>query len=171
MVRRPRLLRRFVAIVRADPSGVGAGFVALLLSSGGDLVAGLTLGAITGTLESLPGLLVLVPAAIGMRGNIFGGLGSIRGSYLGKIQITAKQPPESLTLAINGNGATGFLKATAQIRLAAKGDQTELSGEGEGTLGGIIAAVGSRLLEAAAKKMTTDFFTRLGAEITSRRAS
>ena len=76
MVRRPRLLRRFVAIVRADPSGVGAGFVALLLSSGGDLVAGLTLGAITGTLESLPGLLVLVPAAIGMRGNIFGGLGS-----------------------------------------------------------------------------------------------
>jgi mgtE-like transporter len=69
MVRRPRLLRRFVAIVRADPSGVGAGFAALLLSSGGDLLAGLTLGAITG-------MLVLVPAAIGMRGNIFGGLGS-----------------------------------------------------------------------------------------------
>src|SRR5216683_1554420 len=80
MVRRPRLLRRFVAIVRADPSGVGAGFVALLLSSGGDLVAGLTLGAITGTLESLPGLLVLVPAAIGMRGNVFGALGSRLGT-------------------------------------------------------------------------------------------
>src|SRR5919201_552837 len=76
MVRRPRLLRRFVAVVRSDPSGVGAGFAALLLSSGGDLLAGLTLGAITGTLEPLPGLLVLVPAAIGMRGNIFGGLGS-----------------------------------------------------------------------------------------------
>jgi mgtE-like transporter len=76
MVRPPRLLRRFVAIVRSDPSGVGAGFVALLLSSGGDLLAGLTLGAITDTLESLPGLLVLVPAAIGMRGNIFGALGS-----------------------------------------------------------------------------------------------
>ena len=58
MVRRPRLLRRFVAIVRSDPKGVGAGFAALLLSSGGDLVAGLTLGAITGTLETLPGLLV-----------------------------------------------------------------------------------------------------------------
>jgi mgtE-like transporter len=76
MVRRPRLLRRFRAVVRSDPAGVGAGFVALLLSSGGDLLAGLTLGAITGTLEALPGLLVLVPAAIGMRGNIFGGLGS-----------------------------------------------------------------------------------------------
>src|SRR5213596_3910643 len=80
MVRRPRLLRRFVAIVRADPSGVGAGFVALLISSGGDLIAGLTLGSITGTLESLPGLLVLVPAAIGMRGNVFGALGSRLGT-------------------------------------------------------------------------------------------
>lgn len=76
MVRRPRLLRRFVAIVRSDPTGVGAGFVALLLASLGNLLAGLTLGAITGTLEALPGLLVLIPAAIGMRGNIFGGLGS-----------------------------------------------------------------------------------------------
>src|SRR3981081_4384505 len=82
MVRRPRLLRRFVAVVRSDPSGVGAGFVALLLSSGGDLLAGLTLGAITGTLDSLPGLLVLVPAAIGMRGNVFGGLGSRLGTLI-----------------------------------------------------------------------------------------
>src|SRR3982751_6524725 len=55
---------------------------ALLLSSGGDLVAGLTLGSITGTLESLPGLLVLVPAAIGMRGNIFGALGSRFGTAI-----------------------------------------------------------------------------------------
>src|SRR5881396_4003848 len=92
MVRRPRLLRRFVAIVRSDPSGVGAGFVALLLSSGGDLLAGLTLGAITGTLESLPGLLVLVPAAIGMRGNIFGGLGSRLGTsiHTGTFRLTRR---------------------------------------------------------------------------------
>jgi mgtE-like transporter len=76
MVRRPRLIRRFVAVVRSDPSGVGAGFVALLVASLGNLLAGLTLGAITDTLESLPGLLVLIPAAIGMRGNIFGALGS-----------------------------------------------------------------------------------------------
>lgn len=82
MVRRPRLVRRFVAIVRADPAGVGAGFVALLLSSGGDLVAGLTLGAITDTLEAFPGLLVLIPAAIGMRGNVFGALGSRLGTSI-----------------------------------------------------------------------------------------
>lgn len=81
-MRRPRLLRRFRALVRADPAGVGAGFVALLLSSFGDLLAGLTLGSITGTLEELPGLLVLVPAAIGMRGNVFGALGSRLGTAI-----------------------------------------------------------------------------------------
>ncbi len=82
MLRRLRLVRRFRALVRADPAGVRAGFVALFLSSGGDLLAGLTLGSITGTLDKLPGLLVLVPAAIGMRGNIFGALGSRLGTSI-----------------------------------------------------------------------------------------
>jgi mgtE-like transporter len=73
---------RLRALLRTDAAGVRAGFVALLISSGGDLLAGLTLGAITGTLEMLPGLLVLVPAAIGMRGNVFGALGSRLGTAI-----------------------------------------------------------------------------------------
>jgi len=82
MVWRPRLLRRFTALLRSDPAGVGAGFVALVVSAFASLSAGLTLGAITGTLEELPGLLVLVPAAIGMRGNVFGALGSRLGTAI-----------------------------------------------------------------------------------------
>ena len=56
--------------------------MALFVSSFGDLLAGLTLGAMTGTLKDLPGLLVLVPAAIGMRGNVFGALGSRLGTTI-----------------------------------------------------------------------------------------
>jgi mgtE-like transporter len=83
MLQFPRRVRaRFVALLRADASGVRAGFFALLISSFGDLVAGLTLGSITGTLDRLPGLLVLVPAAIGMRGNVFGALGSRLGTMI-----------------------------------------------------------------------------------------
>src|SRR5215475_4411404 len=83
MPRLPRRLgARFVAYVRADFAGVRAGFFALLISSGGDLVAGITLGSITNTLADLPGLLVLVPAAIGMRGNVFGALGSRFGTQI-----------------------------------------------------------------------------------------
>src|SRR3954467_1048597 len=76
------VVARFRALLRSDASGVRAGFVALMLSSGGDLLAGLTLGSITGTLKELPGLLVLVPAPIGMRGNIFGALGSRLGTSI-----------------------------------------------------------------------------------------
>ncbi|MDQ1385437.1 MAG: mgtE-like transporter [Actinomycetota bacterium] len=77
-----RVGARFVAFLRADFPGVRAGFIALLISSGGDLVTGLTLASITHTLNLLPGLIVLIPAAIGMRGNIFGALGSRLGTQI-----------------------------------------------------------------------------------------
>src|SRR5947209_4403723 len=77
-----RVGARFRALLGGDTATFRQGLAALLVSSGGDLLAGLTLGAITGTLADLPGLLVLVPAAIGMRGNIFGALGSRLGTSI-----------------------------------------------------------------------------------------
>lgn len=50
------------------------GFVALGISTAVGMAAGVVLGAMEGLLAELPGLLVLVPAAIGMRGAIFGAL-------------------------------------------------------------------------------------------------
>ncbi len=83
MLRFPRrAVARFVALLHSDFAGVRAGFFALLISSGGDLVTGLTLASITHTLEDLPGLFILIPAAIGMRGNIFGALGSRLGTQI-----------------------------------------------------------------------------------------
>ena len=99
------------------------------------------------------------------------GVAGMKGAYGGKVQITEKRPPESMTLALEGKGPPGFVRATAQLKLVAAGDRTELSGEADATVGGLIAAVGSRLIEAAAKKMAADFFARLGAEITGSRAS
>lgn len=52
------------------------GLVALALNSSTSLVAGGVLGSLTGTFERYPGLLLLVPAAIGLRGNVFGSLGN-----------------------------------------------------------------------------------------------
>ena len=72
-MRRPRLPARFRSALGPDARQA---LVSLTLNSSTSLLAGAFLGSITGTLGDHPGLLVLVPAAIGMRGNIFGSFGN-----------------------------------------------------------------------------------------------
>jgi len=67
---------RLRALFGPDAAGARQGLVALALNSSTSLVAGAFLGSITGTLDDYPGLMVLVPAAIGLRGNIFGAFGN-----------------------------------------------------------------------------------------------
>ena len=93
------------------------------------------------------------------------GLAGIKGGYKGSLKIQERRPPESLTLAIEGKGLPGFVRGSARVRLAEKDGGTELTGEGEAAVGGLIAAVGSRFVEAAAKKMLADFLGRLAARI------
>ena len=69
-------LARLRALLGPDAAGARQSLVALGLNSSTSLVAGAFLGAITPTLAKYPGLLVLVPAAIGLRGNIFGSFGN-----------------------------------------------------------------------------------------------
>lgn len=76
MARRARLPKGLAALFGADVVVVRQSLVALVLNTSTSLVAGAFLGSITSTFEDLPGLLVLVPAAIGLRGNIFGAFGN-----------------------------------------------------------------------------------------------
>jgi len=73
---------RILAFLVAERRTIGQGFVALLLATVGSLAAGVVLGLITGTLERLPGLMILVPAAVATRGNIFGALASRLGTSI-----------------------------------------------------------------------------------------
>ncbi len=73
---------RVLAHWRAERRTIRQGFVALVIADLGSLVAGLVLGSITHRLEALPSLMVMIPAAIGMRGNIFGALGSRLGTSI-----------------------------------------------------------------------------------------
>jgi mgtE-like transporter len=81
-----RLLRHW----RAETRTLRQGAVALAISTAAGFVAGLTLAHLTGTLESLPGLLVLIPAAVGMKGTIFGAIGARLGTAnaAGLLEIT-----------------------------------------------------------------------------------
>ncbi len=76
----PRRARRLRAYWRAEQRTLRQGLVALALSTLAGFVAGLTLAHITGTLEDLPGLIVLIPAAVGMKGTIFGAIGARLGT-------------------------------------------------------------------------------------------
>src|SRR5262245_7772668 len=88
------------------------------------------------------------------------GLAAIKGSYVGKVRLTDRQPPQRFTLHLEGKGAPGFVKGTTLVELQEEGPGTKLSYNAEVQVGGLIAAVGSRLIEAAAKKLADEFFKK-----------
>jgi mgtE-like transporter len=71
-----RRAQRLVGYWRSEVRTLRQGAAALTLSTAAGFVAGLTLAHITGTLNALPGLIVLIPAAVGMKGTIFGAIGA-----------------------------------------------------------------------------------------------
>ena len=88
------------------------------------------------------------------------GLASIKGSYVGKVKLTDQQPPHKFTLHLEGKGGPGFVKGAAQIELKEDGPQTKLLYTADVQVGGLIAAVGSRMIEAAGKKLAEEFFKK-----------
>jgi carbon monoxide dehydrogenase subunit G len=93
------------------------------------------------------------------------GVAGIKGSYVGKIRVMQQNPPESLTLQAEGKGTPGWVKGTAKIQISPKDEGSEVRCDSEGNVGGLIAAVGSRLVEAAGKKMLDEFFRKLGQQL------
>jgi mgtE-like transporter len=73
---------RIFAYWRAERRTIAQGFVGMATSTAASLVAGIVLGSITHTLEALPGLIIMVPAAVSLQGSIFGALGSRLGTSI-----------------------------------------------------------------------------------------
>jgi len=93
------------------------------------------------------------------------GVAGIKGTYVGKVRIAEQNPPSSFTLNVEGKGTPGWVKGTAKIQISPKDEGSELQCESEGQVGGLVAAVGSRLVEAAAKKMLDEFFRKLDQQL------
>lgn len=75
-------LREMFHYWRAERSTLRQGMVSLSISALGNIPTGVALGSMQGRLEALPGLFILIPAAVGMRGSIFGALGSRLGTSM-----------------------------------------------------------------------------------------
>jgi carbon monoxide dehydrogenase subunit G len=93
------------------------------------------------------------------------GVAGVKGTYQGTAAVRDKHPPESLTLVFEGKGGPGFVRGSAAIALAAQGDGTAVKCDADVQVGGLIAAVGSRLVEAASKTLANEFFTKLAQEL------
>ncbi len=75
-------LRQTLSYWRAERRTLRQGALALSISAIGNVPTGIALGLLSDRLLNLPGLIVLIPAAIGVRGTIFGGLASRLGTSM-----------------------------------------------------------------------------------------
>jgi carbon monoxide dehydrogenase subunit G len=98
-------------------------------------------------------------------------VGPIQGNFTGKVDLQNKVEPESYTMIVDGRGAPGFVKATAHVVLAAEGDSTRVRYDTDAQVGGKIASVGQRLLEASARAIVAQSLEGLHANIKLRAAA
>jgi carbon monoxide dehydrogenase subunit G len=94
------------------------------------------------------------------------GVGSIKGTFKGEVRLEDMRPPDHYRIVVEGKGALGFAKGSADFDLQEKDGATTIEYSGELQIGGTIAGVGQRMIEAAAKMMAAKFFAALEAEVT-----
>jgi len=86
-------------------------------------------------------------------------VGPVRASFSGKVTLSDLDPPSGYTISGEGTGGVaGFAKGGAKVTLDEDGGETVLRYGVQAQVGGKLAQIGSRLIDAAARKMANDFF-------------
>jgi uncharacterized protein len=96
-------------------------------------------------------------------------IGPVSAKFRGRLSLSDIKPPTSYALAFEGQGGpAGFAKGGAQVKLTANGpEETKLFYDVKANVGGKLAQIGSRLVDAAAKKVADEFFTNFTKKMTS----
>jgi carbon monoxide dehydrogenase subunit G len=92
-------------------------------------------------------------------------VGPLSATFTGEVKLADLNPPASYVLEVNAKGgAAGFGRGKAKVSLAEDGPSaTVLTYDVEGNVGGKLAQIGQRLIDAAARKTADDFFERFRA--------
>jgi len=86
-------------------------------------------------------------------------VGPVSAKFKGKLTLSDIKPPHSYAIAFEGQGGpAGFAKGGAKVALSVEGMTTRLAYDVKASVGGKLAQIGSRLIDAAAKKVADDFF-------------
>ena len=94
-------------------------------------------------------------------------IGPISARFSGLVHLTDLNPPTSYRISGEGQGGVaGFAKGGADVKLADDGAGTLLTYEVKAQVGGKMAQLGARLIEATSKQMADLFFDRFSAIVT-----
>jgi hypothetical protein len=93
-------------------------------------------------------------------------VGPISAKFSGKVQLSEIDAPNGYRISGEGQGGVaGFAKGGAKVMLTDEGADTKLSYEVNAQVGGKLAQLGGRLIDATAKQMADAFFDRFSAQV------
>ena len=93
-------------------------------------------------------------------------VGPMTGRFSGNVELSELDPPNGYTISGEGQGGVlGFAKGGAKVQLSDDGADTLLAYEVHAQVGGKMAQLGARLIDASAKQMADAFFDRFSAQL------
>ncbi len=110
--------------------------------------------------EAIPGCQALVKKSDNeFTATVVTKVGPVKATFKGEVTLSDIVAPESYTITGGGKaGPAGFAKGSARVRLEEDPDGTRLTYEITAEVGGKLAQLGGRLMEATTKKLAGEFF-------------
>jgi carbon monoxide dehydrogenase subunit G len=94
-----------------------------------------------------------------MAAKVVSKIGPVKATFLGEVTLSNINPPSSYTISGEGKGGVaGFAKGGADVALTEEGAVTVLRYTAKAQVGGKLAQLGARLIDATAKQMADQFF-------------
>jgi carbon monoxide dehydrogenase subunit G len=95
------------------------------------------------------------------------GVGPVKGVFTATVSLQEIVAPAHYKLVVEGKGQPGFVKGSGELNLKDSDGATEIEYTGDVNVGGLIASVGQRMIQATANLLAARFFKSLEAETTA----
>lgn len=95
-------------------------------------------------------------------------IGPVSATFAGTVELLDIDAPNGCRIVGQGNGGiAGFAKGSSEMRLSDDGTGTLLSYDAKAEIGGKLAALGSRLVQATSRKLAEQFFGAFAGRLAS----
>ena len=103
-----------------------------------------------------------------MTATVVSKIGPVKATFNGNVVLSNVRPPEGYTISGEGKGGVaGFAKGAADVVLAEDGADTILRYSAKAQVGGKLAQIGARLIDATSKQLADEFFGAFAARVSA----